>query len=109
MPPFPDHPNGLSAAALELLDQGLNEIWREMQAIADGNPIKRSVRMSGRNGHKFKIGQEVRYSPTKLSMPSSSGSYKVIRRLPYEGGEFTYRIKSAAELFERVARESEIA
>lgn len=58
--------------------------------------------------HKFKIGQEVSFSPAKLSMPSSSRSYKVVRRLPREGGEFMYRIKSATELFERVARESEI-
>lgn len=58
--------------------------------------------------HKFKIGQEVTFSPAKLSMPASSRSYKVVRRLPREGGEFMYRIKSAAELFERVARESEI-
>jgi len=58
--------------------------------------------------HKFKIGQEVSFSPGKLSMPSSSKSFKITRHLPREGGEFTYRIKSAAEQFERVARESEI-
>jgi hypothetical protein len=58
--------------------------------------------------HKFRIGQEVSFSPAKLSLPSSSRSYKIVRRLPREGGEFMYRIKSAAELFERVARESEI-
>jgi hypothetical protein len=58
--------------------------------------------------HKFKIGQEVSFSPAKLSMPASSRSYKIVRRLPREGGEFMYRIKSATELFERVARESEI-
>ena len=64
--------------------------------------------MPQRSQHKYKIGQEVSFSPTKLSMPASR-SYKIVRRLPPEGGEFTYRIKSAAELFERVARESEIA
>jgi hypothetical protein len=58
--------------------------------------------------HKFKVGQEVSFSPAKLSMPASSRSYKIIRHLPREGGEYTYRIKSAAEQFERVARESEI-
>lgn len=58
--------------------------------------------------HKFKVGQEVRFSPAKLSMPASSRSYKIIRTLPSEGGELLYRIKSAAEAFERVARESEI-
>lgn len=59
--------------------------------------------------HKYKLGQEVSFSPAKLSMPASGRSYKVVRHLPPEGGECTYRIKSAAELFERVARESEIA
>lgn len=58
--------------------------------------------------HKFKIGQEVSFSPAKLSMSSSSRFYKIMRCLPPEGGEYTYRIKSPTELFERVARESEI-
>lgn len=108
MSPFIGHPYGLSAATLELLDQGLTEIWREMQAAADGQPIKRSAWMSKRTQPKFKIGQEVSYSPAKLSMPAPSRSYKIIRPLPREGGEFMYRIKSAGEVFERVARESEI-
>jgi len=64
--------------------------------------------MSQQSQHKYKIGQEVSFSPAKLSMPASSRSYKIVRRLPREGGEYMYRIKSAAELFERVARESEI-
>jgi hypothetical protein len=59
--------------------------------------------------HKFKIGQEVSFSPAKLSMTASARVYKVIRCLPPEGGEYTYRIKSPTELFERVARESEIS
>jgi hypothetical protein len=59
--------------------------------------------------HKYKVGQEVSFSPAKLSMPASARSYKVIRHLPHEGGECTYRIKATTELYERVARESEIA
>ena len=35
MPPFNGHPQGFSASALALLDQGLNEIWHEMQIAAD--------------------------------------------------------------------------
>ena len=57
---------------------------------------------------KFKIGQSVVFSPGKLSMSATSRDYKIVRILPHEGGEFTYRIKSAVEQFERVARESEI-
>ena len=35
MSPFNGHPEGFSAATLELLDQGLNQIWLEMQIAAD--------------------------------------------------------------------------
>lgn len=58
--------------------------------------------------HKFRIGQEVYFQPGKLGMPASASRYKVLRQLPTEGGERKYRIKTAAEQFERVARESEI-
>lgn len=56
--------------------------------------------------HKFKVGQDVNYAQKHAA--ASSRSYKVVRRLPPEQGELTYRIKSPAELFERVVRESEI-
>lgn len=58
--------------------------------------------------HKFKVGQEVFFHPAKLSMPALSHRYKILRQLPVEGGELTYRIKAAVEQFERVARESEL-
>jgi hypothetical protein len=35
VPPFNGHPEGFSAATLELLDQGLKQIWHEMQIAAD--------------------------------------------------------------------------
>jgi hypothetical protein len=35
VPPFNGHPEGFSAATLDLLDQGLKQIWREMQIAAD--------------------------------------------------------------------------
>lgn len=57
--------------------------------------------------HKFRVGQDVDYTPGKHVAASSR--YKVVRRLPVEHGELTYRIKSPVELFERVVRESEIA
>ena len=58
--------------------------------------------------HKFRIGQEVVFEPAKLSMPALRTTYKVTRQLPPEGGENTYRIKSAAEQYERVAKESQL-
>lgn len=58
--------------------------------------------------HKYKVGQEVYFHPAKFGVPAASQKYKILRRLPSEGGEVTYRIKAAAEQFERVAKESEL-
>lgn len=55
--------------------------------------------------HRFKTGQSVLLERT-LSMPG--GAYVITKRLPERDGEFEYRIKSAREAFERVARESEL-
>jgi hypothetical protein len=59
--------------------------------------------------HKFRVGQMVDYSPGRSGLPPSSRQYKVLRLLPTEGGELLYRIKSIGELFERVAKESDLA
>jgi hypothetical protein len=59
--------------------------------------------------HKFKVGQLVDYSPNRIGMPASSKAYEILRLLPCEGGEILYRIKSAGETFERVAKEQELA
>lgn len=57
---------------------------------------------------KFKVGQMVDFVPSSRSVPASARSYKVVRVLPNEGGEQLYRIKTIAEVFERVVRESEL-
>lgn len=59
--------------------------------------------------HKYKVGQEVSFSPGKLALPQSAGRYKIVRRMPVENGEYTYRIKSISEAVERIAREDEIS
>ena len=57
--------------------------------------------------HKFHVGETVTMSPaTSRNVPG--GAYEVIKQLPYNGGECKYRIKSANEPHERVARESEL-
>jgi hypothetical protein len=58
--------------------------------------------------HKFKVGQMVDFVPSKSGVPASARSYKVMSLLPTEGGERLYRIKTIAEAFERIARESEL-
>jgi hypothetical protein len=40
--------------------------------------------------------------------PGASGKYKVVRLLPSDGDDYQYRIKSAGEAFERVAKESQL-
>jgi hypothetical protein len=59
--------------------------------------------------HKFKVGQVVDYKPGRSGMPPSSWQYKIVRLLPFDGSDPLYRIKSAGETFERVAREQDLA
>jgi hypothetical protein len=56
--------------------------------------------------HRFKVGQSVRYRSSARF--GSNGSFKVIRLLPPEGDQQQYRIKSASEAHERIAKESEL-
>ena len=56
--------------------------------------------------HKFKIGQSVNYTSGALGI--GRGVYKITQLLPPEGDEFQYKIKSAAEPHERVAKESQL-
>lgn len=57
---------------------------------------------------KFHVGEDVTMSPvTSRNIPG--GVYQVVQRLPEDdSGEYRYRIKSAIELHERVARESDL-
>jgi hypothetical protein len=59
-------------------------------------------------GHKFSVGQDVYYSPS-IKHSAARGIYKITARVPIESdGRVLYRIKSAAEAFERTAEESEL-
>ena len=53
----------------------------------------------------------VNFRPARASIPTSSHEYKILRLLPRESREREqeYRIKSGTELFERVAKESELS
>jgi hypothetical protein len=59
--------------------------------------------------HKYKIGQFVNYSPSRLGVPPAATGYEVIRLLPTEGGDILYRIKSRSEAFERIAKEQDLS
>jgi hypothetical protein len=59
--------------------------------------------------HKFYVGQFVQFSPNRNERTSApSGAYEVTKKLPHNGQEFEYRIKSAREEYERTARESQL-
>jgi hypothetical protein len=58
-------------------------------------------------GHRYSLGTHVRFSFPRRT--AADGSYEVLRQLPLStDGELQYRIKNAAENYERVAKESEL-
>jgi hypothetical protein len=58
--------------------------------------------------HKFKVGQSVRFNSTVLRRMGSNASFKIVKLLPSDGDQRQYRIKSASEPHERIARENEL-
>lgn len=59
--------------------------------------------------HRFRVGQMVHYNAGRLGNPASARAYSIVRLLPPEGTELLYRIKATSEVYERVAKESELA
>ena len=66
-----------------------------------------SVMSTALKAHKFSIGQTVHYTGS-FGRSGVSGSFRIVKLLPLEGDEYRYRIKSAGEAFERVAKESQL-
>ncbi len=56
--------------------------------------------------HKFKVGETVSYTSGRAGM---TNIYTIKQLLPPQGEDRQYRIKSANEPHERVAKESELA
>ena len=67
-----------------------------------------AVRRSALKEHKFQIGQTVYFTSRLLGHMASNGTYRIVKLLPSDGEDYQYRIKSAAEAFERVAKESQL-
>jgi len=58
--------------------------------------------------HKYSAGQTVYYT-SQYPNSAARGPYKIVRRLPIENdNRISYRIKSAAESFERIAEEFQL-
>src|SRR5262249_11169369 len=60
------------------------------------------------SNHKFKVGQTVNYTPRFIGTVIADAVFKVTRLLPAEDDELQYRIRSASEPYERVAKESQL-
>ncbi len=59
--------------------------------------------------HRYSAGQDVYYEPT-FGNAAARGKYKVVRALPVENdNRLSYRIKSLAENFERIAEEHQLS
>jgi hypothetical protein len=59
--------------------------------------------------HKYASGQNVYYEPT-FGNAAARGKYKIVRSLPVENdNRLSYRIKSIAESFERIAEEHQLS
>jgi hypothetical protein len=59
--------------------------------------------------HRFSTGQAVYYEPT-YGTAAARGKYKVVRPLPIENdNKLSYRIKSVAESYERIAEEHQLS
>jgi hypothetical protein len=66
------------------------------------------VQESRVRAHKFQVGQTVYFTSGPVSRPGAGGGYQILKLLPSDGSDYQYRIKSPAEAFERVAKESQL-
>jgi hypothetical protein len=59
--------------------------------------------------HKYSAGQSV-YFEAQFGNNAARGVYKIVRQLPIERDQrLSYRIKSTAESFERIAEEHQLS
>jgi hypothetical protein len=58
--------------------------------------------------YRFRIGQIVELRRDRLA-DAPPGPYEVTKRLPHNGREYEYRIKSSREEHERTASESQLS
>jgi hypothetical protein len=58
--------------------------------------------------HRFKVGENVRYTSGPYGRAEPDAVYRITQLLPPEGDDQQYRIKSDAEPHERVVKESQL-
>ena len=93
------------AEVRDLMRTPLEGIFRDIVMVENGRATKPSDDMSD---HKFKVGQTVYYASGLYGRGQRGDVFKIMQRLPPQGGDYQYRIKSANEPYDRVVRESEL-
>lgn len=58
--------------------------------------------------HKFTVGQTVEFRPGAGDLPGSRGAYTILRALPGDDLDRTYRARGAGDGQERVLREKQL-
>jgi len=78
----------------------------------DRRDHRRSLMQTGAlsviTSHKYEVGHVVNFTPGKSNPEAMSGSFEVLRHLPYDGSENLYRVRCVADGHERVVRESQL-
>lgn len=131
--PFSRIPPGFDSDSLRLLDVALTRTWLErvlvgaslsgadsticadlrakierLDRLQTGQLSKRAQRSEKVVAvHKFKIGERVIYHSPRNGAPPAV--FTVLRLMPVEGRDITYRVKSTEIGTERVARESDLS
>jgi hypothetical protein len=77
--------------------------WNVLQSISRNRKANKLA------NPKYRIGQMVDFNPARPTLPASIREYKVLKLLPRDRGEQEYRIKSSTEVYERIAKESELS
>jgi len=57
---------------------------------------------------RFAVGDRVELTPGRSDPQSPAGVYTVARVMPWQGGDYQYRLKHARDQHERVASESQM-
>ena len=60
------------------------------------------------SNHRFKVGQTINYTPGFIGSVNADAVFKSTHLLLAQDDEFQYRIRSAFEPYERVAKESQL-
>jgi hypothetical protein len=58
--------------------------------------------------HRFKVGQTVNYTPGFSGNVKADAVFKITQLMPAADDELQYRIRTASEPYERVAKESQL-